>query len=275
MSHAKASHVTLALATSAALAQSAPTTLPTGSEAGAPAIDLWPTPRPVATTQPESVEERLRAGRRDRMARNVARATLTIFLPTTRPPTPMTAIVICPGGGYAGEAIDKEGYNAARRFNDSGLAAFVLKYRLPGGVPPKGDDAIPLPLEDARRAIRVVRARAGEWGVDPSRVGVMGFSAGGHLAGSLAVGIGGDATDDCGDAASRLSPRPDFAALLYPAISMRDPLAHVGSRSMLLGANASDSLINRYSLESNVSPSTPPIFLAHAEDDRAVPVQNA
>lgn len=267
--------MTLAIAAAAVAQTPPPPTTQPGAEAGAAVVDLWPAPRPFATTRPEWVEERTnKQGRRDRMLRDVRHASLTLF-PVAATTRPAPAVVICPGGGYAGEAIDKEGYDTARRLNAMGVAAFVLKYRLPGGVGPASDDAIPLPLQDARRAIRVVRARAAEWGVDPKRVGILGYSAGGHLAGSVTVNVAGDEPDDANDAASALSARPDFAALIYPVISMRDPLAHKGSRTNLLGKDASPSLVDRYSLETRVTTQAPPILLAHADDDKTVPVGNA
>ena len=176
------------------------------------------------------------------------------------------AIVICPGGGYGGLVTGGEGHGIAAWLNKHGITGVVLEYRLPAG-------RTYVPLLDAQRAIRTVRARAAEWGVDRARIGIMGFSAGGHLASTA------DTHFDEGDAKStdpiaRVSCRPDFAILVYPVISMGDK-THQGSKQNLLGANPSKELVELFSNEKQVTDKTPPTFLAHAKDDTVVVPENA
>jgi acetyl esterase/lipase len=179
------------------------------------------------------------------------------------------AIVICPGGGYSGLAMQKEGLDTAKWFQSQGVAAIVLRYRCGGGK-----NQQPVPLEDAHRAIRTVRARANEWGVDPQRVGILGYSAGGHLA-STAATMFDEGQPDAADPIERQSCRPDFAVLIYPVISMEDSVTHSGSRKNLLGENPDKKLVEHWSTYRQVSDKTPPTFLVHASDDKAVPVKNA
>lgn len=179
-----------------------------------------------------------------------------------------TAVIVFPGGGYINLTVTYEGEDIAREFNKIGVTAFVVKYRLPS-------DEIMVdktigPLQDAQRAIQIVRERAAEWGIKPDKIGIIGFSAGGHLASTLATHfkkavIPNDAN---------ISLRPDFAMLIYPVITF-GPLAHMGSRENLIGKNPSQEFIDLYSNEKQVTADTPPCFLVHAEDDDAVPVQNS
>jgi acetyl esterase/lipase len=179
-----------------------------------------------------------------------------------------TAVVICPGGGYGGLSMENEGSSIARAFNKIGVTAFVLKYRLPS-------DSIMVdktigPLQDAQRAIQMVRQNAVALGIDPNKVGIIGFSAGGHLA-STAITHFNKAVINNTD---NINLRPDFGVLLYPVISF-GPQAHVGSREALIGKTPSQDLIDLYSNEKQVTANTPPTFLVHAEDDDVVPVQNS
>lgn len=179
------------------------------------------------------------------------------------------AVVICPGGGYAGLAMEKEGLEVARWMNTQGIAGIVLRYRCGGGK-----NRQPVPLEDSQRAIRLTRSKAAEWGIDPGRVGILGFSAGGHLASCAATMF--DAGDDESlDPIERQSSRPDFAVLVYPVISMEPPVGHGGSRNNLLGENPSDDLVKQWSTQQRVTADTPPTFLVHASDDKGVPVKNS
>ncbi len=183
------------------------------------------------------------------------------------------AVVVCPGGGYGGLAYDWEGTDIAGWLNSRGVAAIVLTYRLPvdGDV---AHEKWLCPLLDAQRAIRMTRAHAADWAIDPAKVGIMGFSAGGHLASTAGTHFdGGNA--QAADPVDRLSSRPDFLILIYPVISMMKPTTHAGSRLNLLGENPSDDLVRRYSNEFQVTDQTPPTFLLHAGDDDAVPVQNS
>lgn len=200
---------------------------------------------------------------------NVVQPTLTVFLPPSDKANG-TAVVICPGGGYTRLAIDHEGYDVAKRLNEMGVAAFVLKYRLPNDQS-QPDKSI-APLLDAQQALRLVRQQAGKFKVNPNRVGLMGFSAGGHLAATAGTHFAqpvGQPTD------KTTSVRPDFLVLLYPVISFTDSLKHAGSRNNLLGEQPTGPQIRLYSNETQVTAQTPPTFLVHAQDDKAVPVQNS
>ena len=196
--------------------------------------------------------------------------TLTVYLPPKEKATG-AAVVICPGGGYGGEAMDLEGYDVARRFVSYGVAGIVLKYRLP--TPEMSHAETPWPIQDGLQAIRLVRDHAGAWGIDPHRVGIMGFSAGGHLASSVATHF--DAGDPkAAGRVARQSSRPDFLVLGYPVITMRPPVVNEGSRNNLLGVPADPVLVTRYSNDEQVTARTPPTFLVQAEDD-PVSVQNS
>lgn len=180
-----------------------------------------------------------------------------------------TAVVICPGGSYWGLAIDHEGAQVAKWLNGLGISAFVLKYRLP-------DSSIMVnksigPMQDGQRAIRIVRSRAKEWGIDPHKIGVMGFSAGGHLASTLSTHF----NEKVYDVKDSVSARPDFSILIYPVISMDSTITHWGSRENLLGKNPSPELVRHFSNELQVTKETPPAFLVQSMDDDAVPVQNS
>lgn len=177
------------------------------------------------------------------------------------------AIVVCPGGGYAHLA-PHEGHDIAVWLNSIGVTAIVLKYRLG----PKYQH--PAMMQDVQRAIRTVRARAAEWKIDPNRVGIMGFSAGGHLASTAATHFdSGNA--GASDPVERQSSRPDVAILCYPVITLTDPFAHKGSRKNLLGDAPSTELVNLMSNEKQVTDKTPPTFLFHTQDDSVVPVENS
>lgn len=206
----------------------------------------------------------------DRIIEDVRAPYLAVYAPA-RPNG--TALLVTPGGGYARIVLDKEGTALVPAFVDAaGITLFVLRYRLPDRAHVEGADA---PLADAQRAMRLIRARASELGIDPARVGVMGFSAGGHVAARLATTPG--AVYTAVDAADAHSPRPDFALLVYPVISMHTPLAHAGSRTRVLAASvlSQEIALDRYSPDQHVDGHTPPLFLLHAQDDDVVPVGNA
>ncbi len=178
------------------------------------------------------------------------------------------AVVICPGGGYGGLA-PHEGRDYARFLNEQGIAGFVLKYRLASG-----GYHHPAMLQDAARAVRTVRAQAAEWKLDPKRIGIMGSSAGGHLASTLLTHF--DAGQpDAPDAIERQSSRPDLGILCYPVITLSGPFAHVGSRNNLLGKEQSPELVRDLSSELQVTKETPPCFLWHTYEDGGVPVENS
>lgn len=198
----------------------------------------------------------------------ISRPTLMVYLPAKEKATG-TAVVVCPGGGYGINAIKHEGTDVAELLVSKGIAAFVLKYRLPSDKTMK-DKSIG-PLQDAQQAIRLVRQRAKEWNVNPSRIGIAGFSAGGHLASTAGTHFNKSLVDN----PDNISVRPDFMILLYPVISFSDEIGHIGSRENLIGKNPSPEQIKLYSNELQITKETPPTFLMHAGDDDAVKVENS
>jgi acetyl esterase/lipase len=223
-------------------------------------IPLWPDGVPGA--KPAPGEERLQ---KDRVS-NVHVPTLTHF-PAAGSRAGKAAVVICPGGGYQVLAFGHEGIDVARRLNEMGVSAFIVKYRL-------REYGHPAPLQDVLRAIRIVRSRAAEFGVAPDRIGVMGFSAGGHLAATAATLF--DAADGrTGASLDTVSARPDFAALIYPVITLKGPFAHAGSRRNLIGETPDAAQVDRLSPELQVTKDTPPAFLVHTAEDKGVPLENS
>jgi len=202
---------------------------------------------------------------------NVQTPTIEVYLPNKQIATG-EAVVIYPGGGYAILAYDWEGTDFAKWLNSQGIAGIVVKYRLP--ISESLTDPKEVPLLDAQRAIRMTRANAEAWNIDPGKVGVMGFSAGGHLASTVSTQYDLE-VDRAKDAIDALSARPDFSILVYPVISFRDAAVHSGSRKNLIGENASQELQDRFSGELNVDENTPPTFLVHAQDDKGVPIENS
>ena len=231
-------------------------------------IRLWPGAAPGGervTVTPRVVERSTDAAFHDRFAQYTTEPILTVM----RPARPNGAsLLLIPGGGYKWAVVDKEGMDCARVFAAAGVTCFVLRYRLPGDGWAAGPDA---PLQDAQRALRLVRARAAADGLDPGQVAVLGASAGGHLAGMLTART--DATYAAADAADAASFRPDLSILLYPVATMADPFVHAGSRRELLGA--APTAVERYSLERMDWRGAPATFLLHAMDDASVPVENS
>lgn len=222
-------------------------------------LPLWPDGVPGARA--DGGEERTVDGR----VYNVQRPTLIYVAPTA--PATGTAVVICPGGSYARLALANEAEGVAARLSAAGVASFILKYRL-------AEYGHPAPLQDVLRAVRLLRARAHEFGLAPDRIGVMGASAGGHVAASAATLF--DAPEGrTGAALDGISARPDFAALLYPVISMTPPVIHADSRRNLLGSNPDPALVRRLSLEHQVSAATPPVFMVHTAEDRSVDAEHS
>lgn len=223
-------------------------------------IPLWPEGVPGAKA--EGGVERIEDGR----VSNVQSPTLTYF-PAPASSANGASVIICPGGGYVRLAISKEGSELARMLNSLGVSAFVLKYRLV-------EYGHPAPLQDVLRSVRMVRSRAKEFGIRPDRIGVMGSSAGGHLAASAATLY--DAPEGrTGAELDSVSARPTFVALLYPVITMKGQFAHAGSRRALLGENPGDALLERLSVETQVTKDTPPAFLVHTGEDASVPLENS
>jgi len=180
-----------------------------------------------------------------------------------------TAVIICPGGAYWGLAVEHEGAQVAKWLNSLGITAFVLKYRLPDNTIMENKTIAP--TQDGQRAIRLVRNHAKEWGIDPHKIGIMGFSAGGHLASTLSTHF----NEKVYEPEDLTSARPDFSLLIYPVISMDSSITHWGSRINLLGDRPTPALVKHYSNELQVTSETPPAFMVHSFDDNAVPVQNS
>lgn len=225
-------------------------------------IALWSTEIPgaiVSETYIESYDINL-----DQI-RNVKNPTLKIFVPEN---PNGTAMIICPGGGYALLAIKRSGYDVAKWLNKLGITAFVLKYRLPSDE--IMEDKSIGPLQDAQESIRYVRRNAKKWELHPNKIGVIGFSAGGHLASTLATHYK-NVTYKTKDTTSA---KPDFTILLYPVISMQGDITHTGSRNRLLGNKPSKEMIEKFSNQLHVNAHTSPTFIAHASDDKAVSVKN-
>lgn len=225
-----------------------------GLAAAQPKVELlWPDGAPGAKGQAEG-----------------DKPTLTIYLPPADKATG-AAVVICPGGGYGHLAMDHEGHQIGQWLNSFGVAGFIVAYRHSRSGAGYGH---PAPIQDAQRAIRTVRSRGKEWGVDPNRIGILGFSAGGHLASTAATHFN-ESFVEPRDAIDRVSCRPDFAVLVYPVISFTEPFTHTGSRTNLLGRDADAALIEKFSNEKQVTPQTPPTFLFHTWEDTGVPAENS
>lgn len=252
---------------------SAPHPIPAGAPGDEPAqwVALWPgTPpgAPPALPDEQIVERSADPTRPDRIMQSIAAPRMAVF----RPASPNgAAVLIAPGGGYRHVVIDKEGFEMGRWLAARGVTAFVLFYRLPHQGWAAGPDVA---LADAQRAMRVIRRDRAAYGVDALRIAVMGFSAGGHVAASLATRFAAVVYAPL-DSADAASARPDSAALIYPVISMRADLAHPGSRERLLGASPRAAQELAHSPDANVPADAPPFFLLHAEDDDVVPISNA
>ena len=197
---------------------------------------------------------------------NISKPTLTVYLPDKKSATG-AAVVVIPGGGYSVVCMQSEGKNIADILIEKGIAAIVLKYRLPNGHHQ-------IPSTDARRAIRTVRFYAGKWHINPQKVGVWGFSAGGHLAATVTT-VFDSGNPAAADPVEKFSSRPDFSILFYPVISMRKEITHMGSRNNLLGEKASSNLIQQYSNELQITKETPPVFMIHCSDDKVVNPENS
>lgn len=238
------------------------------STASAEWVPLWPGEVPGGAKPPVVKESEGEGGR----LTDTALPQFDVFLPEPANRTG-AAVVIFPGGGYTILAAAHEGRDYANWLKDRGIVAVLVKYRV--SKDDKAGFQFPVPLLDARRAIRLTRAKAKDWGVDPAKVGVMGSSAGGHLA-SMCATLPDDRLDGEGnDETDRLNCRPDFAVLVYPVITTTEPWGHQGSKRRLLGESPSQALAAQVSSEKRVSAKTPPCFLVHAADDTAVPLRNS
>jgi acetyl esterase/lipase len=228
--------------------------------AESPVIPLWPEGVPGA--KPGLGAEQHEDGR----ISNVSEPTLTVFAPAVDKPNG-TAVIICPGGGYVRLSTEREGVQYANWLSTLGVTSFVLKYRL-------AEFGHPAPLQDVLRAVRLVRSRAAEFKINPDRIGVMGSSAGGHLAASAGT-LFEHPAGKTGAALDAVSARPDFLILMYPVITMEDYAVHVGSRRALLGAQSTPELLRLMAVEKQVTAATPPTFLIHTQEDQSVPVENS
>lgn len=233
---------------------------------------VWPQGEaPGAKNSPvkqEMVDRRKDGGLSDRAVTGIRTPTITAYLP--KKPNGV-ALLVTPGGSYQRVVLDKEGSDLAPIFNAQGYTLFVMTYRMPADGHAEGSDA---PLVDAQRAIRTLRADAEKWKIDPHRIGVLGFSAGGHVAASLGTRYN-EPVYPATDETDKLSARPDFMALMYPVITMQESIAHPGSRKALIGEKPTPEQIKKYSPEQNVTTQTPPTFIVHAVDDPSVPVDNS
>lgn len=237
---------------------------------GAPLVlKLWPSVPPDSIESPAYVEEAVKTGEGEgtRISK-VSTPILEVYLPSNNI-TPTSAVVICPGGAYSYLTYDKEGVDVAKWFCQQGIAGIVLKYRLPSDAIMK--DKSVGPLQDVQEAIRFVRRNARPWSINPEKIGIMGFSAGGHLAASASTLYDQKPYVSI----DSVSARPDFSIIIYPVISMNTDIAHMKSRQNLIGLHPSPETINRFSAEAQVNRSTPPTFLVHSEDDSVVSVKNA
>jgi acetyl esterase/lipase len=230
-------------------------------------VDLYPISIPNSKSYPMKEIVTVKNGHIS-WVKSVSKPTLTLYHPKKEIATG-AAVIICPGGGYSGESYLKEGTRIAEAFVHKGIAAFILKYRLPS-------DSIMIdktigPLQDAQQAIKTVRQHASEWNLDAARIGIMGFSAGGHLASTAGTHFNKSYIPNV----ENISLKPNFMILVYPVISMKDEITHKGSRQNLLGKNPSMEQVSLFSNELHVSPNTPPTWITHAGDDNVVTVENS
>lgn len=225
-------------------------------------INLYPAkiPNAIVTTMKEEYS--------NGMFKNVTKPTLEIYLPESNKASG-AAVIICPGGGYSVVVYEGEGIATAKSFANKGVAAFVLKYRLPSDS--SMQDKTIAALQDAQQAIKLVRENAAKWNLDTNKIGIIGFSAGGHLAASEATHYKKPLIEN----PNHTSLRPDFQILVYPVISMQDGLTHKDSRTKLLGAHPTKTIKDEYSSELQVQDDSPPAFITHAADDKVVDVDNS
>ncbi|WP_419715601.1 pectin acetylesterase PaeX [Dickeya chrysanthemi] len=233
---------------------------------------IWPqgeAPGAITSSVQQQVVERSKdPAWPDRAVTGIRSPEITVYVPDN---PNGTALLITPGGSYQRVVLDKEGSDLAPYFTQQGYTLFVMTYRMPADGHQEGADA---PLADAQRAIRTLRSHAAQWRINPQRIGIMGFSAGGHVAASLGTRFA-QTVYPAQDEIDNVSARPDFMVLMYPVISMQENIAHAGSRKALIGSHPSEAQIERYSAEKQVSAQTPPTFLVHAIDDPSVSVDNS
>jgi acetyl esterase/lipase len=233
-----------------------------------PVLKIWPDGIPGSIKNDSYSEKVTLTNGMPSRYEKVTDPTISVFLPPADKATG-SAVLICPGGGYGVLAFDHEGFAIARWLNDNGIAGIILKYRLPSDMIMK-DKSIG-PLQDAQEAMRIIRRNASEWKIDPYKIGVIGFSAGGHLASTLSTHY----AEIVYDVSDTTSARPDFSLLIYPVISFDGSITHSGSRRNLIGENPSYDVIKHFSNELQITAETPPAFLVHSADDNVVPFKNS
>jgi acetyl esterase/lipase len=238
------------------------------SNAQVKSYNLWPEGIPGLLLNDSYVEKATISEGLATRYEKVTSPALFVFLPPKETATG-TAVLICPGGGYTALSFNHEGHAIARWLNENGIAGIILKYRLPSDLIMK-DKSIG-PLQDAQEALRIIRRNALSWNIDPHKIGVIGFSAGGHLASTLSTHF----AEKVYEVKDTTSARPDFSLLIYPVITMDSSFTHEGSRRNLIGEKPSEEAIKRFSNELQITDKTPPAFLVHSGDDKAVPVKNS
>lgn len=231
-------------------------------------LKLWPNSVPGSIKNESYIEKSTETDGMVSSYEKVTDPSLFIFLPPSEKATG-TAVLICPGGGYGVLAFNHEGFAIARWLNDNGIAGIILKYRLPSDMIMK--DKSVGPLQDAQEAMRVIRRNASEWKINPRKIGVIGFSAGGHLASTLSTHY----DEKVYEVNDTTSARPDFSLLIYPVISFDAAIMHAGSRKNLIGDNPSEDAIRHFSNELQITDKTPPAFIVHSADDKTVAVKNS
>jgi len=231
-------------------------------------LKVWPDGIPGSLRSETYFEESTVTGDIVSLYEKVTDPTLTVFLPPAEKATG-TAVLICPGGGYGVLAFDHEGFAIARWLNSNGIAGIILKYRLPSDMIMK--DKSVGPLQDAQEAMRIIRRNASQWKINTHRIGVIGFSAGGHLASTLSTHF----AEKVYEVKDTTSARPDFSLLIYPVVTFDSTFTHAGTRQNLIGDKPSEYTIRYFSNEYRITRNTPPAFLVHSADDKVVPVKNS
>jgi acetyl esterase/lipase len=229
---------------------------------------LWPDGIPGSKTDPGYIEKITAEEGRIIRCEKVINPDLTVFLPAAAKATG-TAVLICPGGGYGALAFDHEGNAIAKWLNDNGIAGIILKYRLPSDRIMENKSVGP--LQDAQEAMRIIRRNAEKWNINPAKIGVIGFSAGGHLASTLSTHY----AEVVYKVKDNISARPDFSLLIYPVVSFDTTITHRGTRNNLIGLKPDEAAVRHFSNELQIDRETPPAFLVHSADDYAVPVMNS
>lgn len=231
-------------------------------------LKLWPDGIPGSKSDKSYVEKITTQDGRIILCERVTDPDLTVCLPPAEKATG-TAVLICPGGGYGVLAFDHEGNAVAKWLNENGIAGIILKYRLPSDKIMENKSTGP--LQDAQEALRIIRRNAAKWNINPGRIGVIGFSAGGHLASTLSTHF----NENVYKVSDNTSARPDFSLLIYPVISFDTTITHRGSRNNLIGLRPGEELVRHFSNELQITSETPPAFLVHSADDNGVPSANS